>query len=319
MREWRIPLLNARSVKPLRYRKHFIVRKATARELKAWSANPFVRDVVPHRVLPEIYSVLVCRDPRIGSQHEDELDRDLMVWFATSSLYSATPVEAAFVETWDRRQSDRYDGGQPIELKIFPLSLPVGSARPWHGPIPLERVQRAVIDALDRFRSAHAYAGAFRFALSRWFQSLNKQRRTLEDAVVDLVIALEAVFILENERGEKEEFLAERISGFWFETEPQASTNRRKSFRWKVRKAYKIRSCVVHGNIMEETELEWARTFLDLVLRELLGDFIAGHLQAFDPRTFWRTQGHDSALFVIPASLGDAPRSDPSIDVTTAD
>lgn len=299
MREWRIPILNACSAGALRYGSLFKVRSVTAREVDAWKNDATIRDIVPHRVLPEIRSVLVCQDSRIDSRGEENLDEALIVWLASSTLYSGhSPVEVAFVQTWDRPKASRYDGGEPIELKLFPLSLPVSLALPWHGAMRLERGRRMVTMALKRFASRHAHAGALRFALARWYQSLNTQRRTLEDAVVDLAIALEAVFISQDERGDKESLLTPRISSFWFQTDPTASNNKKKSFQWKVRQAYKIRSRVVHGAIVELEELKLARNVLDSVLRELFADFIGGYLTDF--RLFYEL---DPKLKSDPAGL----------------
>ena len=294
MREWRIPLLNAVSHGRLGYGRTLHVRKATSQELSRWSANDLIRDVVPHRVLPQIQSVLVYRSRRAAAA--DDLDRELMVWFAGASLFAGPSrlVEAAFVEQWHRGPKDRGSRGHLIDTRIFPLSLPVPSAAPWRGAINLDTGRRSVVRALRAFRSNHRYLKQFHFALSRWFYSLNKERRTIEDAVLDLTIALESVFILQDECGDKGELLRERVAAFWFETEPTASTKRRKSFKWKLHEAYSVRSRVVHGDIVDAEKLNVTRNLFDQIMRELLHDFIAGYLAKFDPLGYRSPSGEEA-------------------------
>ena len=279
-REWRIPLLNATSGKPLHFGNGLRVRRATRYERQRWASDPLVRDVVPHRVLPGIDSVLICRNELSQPDWEHLTEQLLMVWFAAATLYSRRedPVDAAFMEEWARAKGDRADHGYSVHdmIQVFPLSLPVAGAPPWHGPVQLARLLDSIKRALRMFRSSEPLVGAFRFAFSRWFQSLNKRRRTLEDAVLDLAISLEALFIPPDERSDKTEALKERVSRFWFTNDPWASKTKIKSFKWKIAQTYDVRSRIAHGGIVSDNDLKKARNVLDSILRELFADFIEG-------------------------------------------
>lgn len=288
MLEWRIPLLNATCLTRLQYGKNLYVRKAKKLEIARWQNDSDVRDVVPYRVLPSIDSVLVCHTDPTDSD-DDRLTRKLMVWFAAASLFAAPTslVEASFFERWHRRPAKRREQARFRDLLIFPLSLPASFATPWRGPIQLDVGRHAVVQALRAFRAKHSHAIQFHFALSRWFYSLNMQRRTIEDAIIDLTIGLEAVFVLPSERGQKEQIVRERVAAFWFETEPSASKSRRKSFKWKISQAYKVRSSIVHGDILDPEALRRTRDVLDQIMRHVLYDFIAGYLSEWDPAAYW--------------------------------
>lgn len=92
-----------------------------------------------------------------------------------------------------------------------------------------------------------------------------------------------SVFILQDERGDKDELLRERLSAFWFETEPDASNKRRRSFKWKIHEAYKMRSRIVHGDILDEEALRSTRNFLDQIMRQLLHRFHRWVLESVRP------------------------------------
>lgn len=202
--ELRIPLLNATASGTQDFGSGLTVRAATKSERSKWSEDPFIRDVVPHRVLPEIGAVLVCS----GVNHSDETDpfwEDLLVWFGLASLWTGRAIEASFCEEWfpgDNAGEDAApDEGQRFgPPRYLTLSLPVSEAPPWNHAVSLDGIAEKMKGQIPIFRSERPFAGTFRFALARWFWSLNKKRRTLEDVVIDLSIALESLFVLETER-----------------------------------------------------------------------------------------------------------------------
>lgn len=68
--ELRIPLLNARISETEDFGCGFSVRPATDAERAAWGDDAFIRDVIPHRVIPSIPSVLICT----GRNYQDDSD-----------------------------------------------------------------------------------------------------------------------------------------------------------------------------------------------------------------------------------------------------
>lgn len=291
MIEQRIPLLNAVANEIRDFGQDFVVRPVTQEEQARWKADPHVRDVVPHRVLPEIRYVLVARDARIGTEEQKHFEEDLGVWFGAAALYTGREVEIAFCEEWLRQDSDPDDGGTPRYQTVthFPLRLPVTGAPSYMGPVILDPASNGIKEALQKFRSDHPYVGPFRFALSRWSYSLNKYRRTLEDAVLDLAIALEAVFVPER-NGDKAKAIRERVSRFWCceISGEKEYPQRLRDIKNKLCKIYDVRSCIIHGAIVEESRLSEARSAIDQIMRNLLCDFIAGNLDAFNPLTYWQ-------------------------------
>jgi hypothetical protein len=293
MIEWRIPLLNSVVLKTLVFSPHIFARRATDSECARWCEDPHIRDVVPHRILPEIRAVLVCRYEREDEIVTTSLDQDLMSWFASASLFSGRddPIDASFMEKWHMRDQDAIDGGQRINETImyFPLSLPVAAAPHWQGHLLLDPLREPVTRALQKFSSDHKFAGNFRFSMSRWFLSLNKNRRSLEDAIIDLSVGLEALLIPGDERGDKAKALAERSCAFWYENEPDATVTSRKEFKNQIYRAYDVRSRITHGSIVDEIDLMNARERFDSLLRTLYAEFVGGRLDEFDPQAYWHS------------------------------
>ncbi len=295
MTELRIALLNARTAAVVDFGSGFVVRPATASEQSRWADDPFVRDVVPHRVLPEIRSVLVCSGR--GSYPPDRksvFEEELMVWFGLTSLCTRRLVEASFCEEWyranDENNSHSPDGGKMLgSVRYFRLALPVAEAPPWKGPIQLDAVATFLKDQLPLFRSNHPYTNTFRYALARWYASQNKYRRTLEDAVLDLSIALEALFIVDVDTHGISSLMRERISEYWCGKDRNGKELR--TIQRHVNNIYDIRSRIVHGEIVEETRLSEARNILDEIARTVLQDFATGKLSDFDPTTYWMPRG----------------------------
>ncbi|HEV2737316.1 MAG TPA: hypothetical protein VGU66_01945 [Candidatus Elarobacter sp.] len=312
MTELRIPLLNAITNSTEHFGAGFSVRAATELERANWSRDPFVRDVVPHRVLPEIRAVLVCA----GVNHSEESDpfwEDLLVWFGLASLWTGRAVEASFCEEWfranDGSEDAAPDGGQRFgPPRYLSLSLPVAEAPPWNRAISLDGVANKMIDQIPMFRSKRPFAGTFRFALARWFYSLNKKRRTLEDVVIDLSIALEALFVLETERGNIGQLLRERITSYWWGNE--GTKKKHNSLKAKIVDVYDVRSRIVHGSMVDEERMQKARRILDELTREVLGDFVMGRLDNFDPTKYWMPPPEEpcmeQACVGVSCSLRDA-------------
>jgi hypothetical protein len=183
------------------------------------------------------------------------------------------------------------DGGHKVHqtIKLFPLALPVSAAPEWHGqPIPIARTAKPVRLALKRFRLNNRATLAFRFAFSRWLQAQNGLRRTREDAVVDLAIALESIFILPTEFDGKAKLLRKRLHAFWYEHDTTATRKEKDAFVKQVDHAYNIRSRVAHGDIPDPKDLEKAQDFLNHVLRTTFGEFIYGRLSRFNPLAYWK-------------------------------
>jgi hypothetical protein len=289
MKELRIPLLNATTSEKQDFDCGFSVRPATDSERAQWSEDLFIRDVVPHRVLPEIRAVLVCT----GVDYTDEshlFGEDLLVWFGLASLWTGRAVEAAFCYDWLRaNDGSEYaapDGGQRFgPPRYLPLALPVTEAPPWNRAISLDGLAKKMGLQIPMFRSKRPFAGTFRFALARWFWSLNKNRRTLEAAVIDLSIALESLFVLDTETDGIARLFRERITRFWLGDE--GSNKQRKALTTQMCNVYDVRSRIVHGSIVDEERLTSARTTLDEVTREVVFDVIRGKLDNFDPRKYW--------------------------------
>ncbi len=220
----------------------------------------------------------------------DAFEEDLMVWFGLASLLTGRAVEAAFCEEWfradDASDANEPDGGRKLGgVRYFPFSLPVTEAPPWNGPISLDETAAHVREELPMFRSAWSFAGTFRYALARWYTSLNKNRRTLEDAVVDLSIALEAIFVLDDETTLRARLMRERIARYWWADEGTKKNLR--TMKGHVHNVYDVRSQIVHGAIVEAQKLSQARSILDEIVREVIGDFVSGKLDGFDPRMYW--------------------------------
>lgn len=298
MLELRIPLLNAQCLEPVDYGRSISVRPANRLELDEWLNDPFVRDVVPHRLLPEIDTVLVHRGCTSYDPEDDaavEVDEALTCWFGLASLFAGRAVEAAFSEQWfhvgdSAGERDQSLGGP----RYLSFSLPVSQAPAWNGRISLTESAQWVRDALPAFGTSHRYVGEFRFALARWFYSLNKHRRTLEDAVVDLSIALESLFVLDSEREGLERLMQERIARFWQAGE--GSETELRGMMKRVRLAYDVRSRIVHGFIVDGAKLREAHNVLNQITRELLLDFVTGKLETFDPQTLWTPPRRDQCL-----------------------
>jgi hypothetical protein len=291
MTELRIPLLNARAADVVDFGSGFVVRPATEDERSRWADQPIIRDVVPHRVMPEIRSVLVCTGHgRYRPGQADSFEEELMVWFGLASLLTGRAVEAAFCEEWlrsdDGSDANEPDGGRRLAGPLyFRFSLPVTEAPPWNGPIALDGIAEHLRDQLPMFRSARPFAGTFRYALARWYTSLNKNRRTLEDAVVDLSIALEALFVVDDDRYEIASLMRERIARYWWAGEGTKRDLR--MMKDHVHNVYDVRSRIVHGTIVHAERLSEARSILDEVVREVIIDFVTGKLDDFDPRRYW--------------------------------
>jgi hypothetical protein len=278
--ETRVPLLNATSDTVLDFGSGLSLRAATAEETARWFQDEHVRDVVPHRVFPHILWVLVAEH---RGRSTEELEYYLMAWFGTASLLAGREVEAAFSEEW----APRSDGSLRMlhnSIKLFPLSLPVSSAPPWQGPIPLQRLCDGIVASIPRFRSETKNARIFHFALSRWIYAQNSDRRTAEDAVLDLSIALEAIFIGHGERIPVAKAMRERIAVFWSGTRSGSAARK---MRDDVCDAYDVRSMVAHGQVVEGDRLDSARKLFDGIVRETLLDFAGGGLDDFDPMTLW--------------------------------
>ena len=213
-----------------------------------------------------------------------------MVWFGLASLLTGRAVEAAFCEEWlrsdDGSDANEPDGGRRLAGPLyFRFSLPVTEAPPWNGPIALDGIAEHLRDQLPMFRSARPFAGTFRYALARWYTSLNKNRRTLEDAVVDLSIALEALFVVDDDRYEIASLMRERIARYWWAGEGTKRDLR--MMKDHVHNVYDVRSRIVHGTIVHAERLSEARSILDEVVREVIIDFVTGKLDDFDPRRYW--------------------------------
>jgi len=203
-----------------------------------------------------------------------------MAFFGAASLIAGREVEAAFSEDWFV-QSDGSERVVRGSIKVFPLNLPVSSAPPWQGLVPLHGLREAISTACEGFYGN----GLFRFALSRWLYAQNKSRRSAEDAVLDLSIALEAIFIGRDERLPIAKAMRERIAAFWCGARRGKDARR---MRDAVYDAYDVRSMIVHGEVIKSTRLATARTLFDEILRETLLDFASGGLEGFDPTTLWR-------------------------------
>lgn len=275
--ETRIPLLNASSDVPLDFGGGLSIRAVTPEEAARWSRDEHVRDVVPHRVFAEIRWLLIAEHQ---GRKPEELEYLLMAFFGAASLLAGREVQAAFSE----EVFVQPDGTETLvhgTIRIFPLNLPVSSAPPWQGPIPLHGLCEAVFTASNRFYGN----GLFRFALSRWLYAQNKSRRSAEDAVLDLSIALEAVFIGRDESDVNiAKTLRERICVFW---SGSRSGKNARLIRDKVHDAYEVRSLIAHGEVVADARLDAARKDLDMIVRETLLDFGGGALADFDPRTLW--------------------------------
>jgi hypothetical protein len=257
-----------------------MLRAAKADEMARWSRDEHVRDVVPHRVLPHVAWVLVAEH---RGRSTEELEYYLMAWFGSASLIAGREVEAAFSEEWVVGS----DGSAHMlhnSIKLFPLSLPVSSAPPWQGPIPLQGLQGGIVASVPRLRSGSQNARTFHFALSRWLYAQNRGRRSAEDAVLDLSIALEAIFIGRDERLPVAKAMRKRIAAFWCGT--RSGTDARK-MRDAVHDAYDVRSMIAHGEVVEGARLDTARRLFDEILRETLLDFAGGGLDDFDPTILW--------------------------------
>jgi hypothetical protein len=291
MTELRIPLLNARTAADLDFGSGFAVRAATEGERRRWADDRLIRDVVPHRVFPEIRSVLVCTGHGpYRPDHADEFEEDLMVWFGLASLWTGRAVEASFCEEWfptkDRGDAHEHDGGTMLgSVRYFPLALPVAEAPPWNGPIALDAAAAHIREELPLFRSGRPFASTFRYALARWYMSLNKYRRTIEDAIVDLSIALEALFVLNQEKESTARLMRERIARYYCR---EGGTNKElRAMKDHVHNIYNVRSRIVHGDIVEEDKLADARMILDQIVRTVIADFVTGDLDDFDPTKYW--------------------------------
>ena len=275
--ETRIPLLNASSDVPLDFGRGFTLRPVTSDEAARWACDEHVRDIVPHRVFPQVKWILLAEHRRRAAE---ALEYAFIAFFGSSSLLAGREVEAAFLEEW-LVQPDGAERMLHGSIMVFPLNLPVSSAPPWQGPIPLQGVCEAISAASERFSGN----GQFRFALSRWLYAQNRSRRSAEDAVLDLSIALEALFIGSDECDISiAKALRERISIFW--SGSRIGKNAR-LIRSKVHDAYKIRSQIAHGEVVEVERLDTARKDLEMILRETLLDFAAGALTDFDPLKLW--------------------------------
>lgn len=277
--------MNARADDVLVFGDRFSVRPVTESERMRWQTDVFVKDFVPHRVLPTISHVLVASNPPLDVAQPDDFERDLMVWFASAALYTGRLVEASFCETWARRSDEPPDAGRIHgSIQYLPLAIPVSSAPPWQGPISLDAACDGIGRAIEKFRSDQPHTGIFRFAFSRWEQSLNKSRRTAEDAILDLTVALEAIFLLDEERSDRSKKLRERVAAFWC---GQRSGKNAREIKNRIANVYDVRSRIVHGNVVDDKALTGAREYLDPILREVFNDFIYGELDNFDPRALW--------------------------------
>ena len=99
------------------------------------------------------------------------------------------------------------------------------------------------------------------------------------------MIALEALFVLDDERHPITRAMGERISKYW--CGDGATKEEIDTIKEALGNAYKVRSAIVHGTIIEEAKLEQAHGILDQIARGVLGDFCTGQLDDFDPRNYW--------------------------------
>ena len=275
----RVPLLNARTVEPTALGGRFSVRSATEEELARWAADPHVRDVVPHRVMPHIHSVLIVEETSLKPSVEQE--EDVAALLALCSLYARRPVETAFAERWLLPDGD--DGREPQQIGgtlHLPTMLPVSFAPPPMGPIYIDTFAQHLRTQLPILRSGIPFAPAFRYALARWH--LGSSRSMYEDQLLDFWIALEAIFVHPEDHGDRSRLLRDRISGWFVATGGKG----RRKMKADVYDAYDVRSRVTHGVVVDEARLSHTVTFLDRVLVAVLGDFVAGDLPDFDPRRY---------------------------------
>lgn len=278
--ETRIPLLNAVADARLNFGRGMTLRAVTADEASRWAGDEHVRDVVPHRVLSHIAWVLEVEH---GRRSIEELEYDFMAFFGSASLLAGREVEASFSEEWIVCAGG-YERMMHGSIKIFPLNLPVSSAPPLQGPVQLHGLSDGIAAAMPRFRSATSSSRIFHFALSRWLYAQNAGRRSAEDAVLDLSIALEAIFTGRGENLPAAKAMRERIAVFWCGTRSGKDPRR---MRDAVHDAYDVRSLIAHGEVVEGARLDSARRTLDTVLRETLLDFAGGGLQDFKPAKLW--------------------------------
>jgi hypothetical protein len=290
--EFRIPLLNARTAVPQEYIGNFSTRSATALDNNRWRDNPFVRDVVPHRILPQIDTILVHSSPHnhVVGDAVEAFEEDLLCWFGLSSLHSGRLVEASFGEQWHLSARNSGIEGSASGIMLNPVrylffALPPSESPPWNGPIALDNSVEFVDKGLRWFYERTELSNTCRFVLARWLYSLNKHRRTLEDAILDLSIALESIFILDSERNDRARLLRERVARYWIG--PSGSGSALRTIRKALWHSYNVRSRVVHGTIVSAEALKEAHDTLDQVLRELLLDFVNGNLEGFDPTAMW--------------------------------
>lgn len=288
MFELRVPLLNATTDDVVYFGPNLYVRPATELELNRWSNDPFVRDVVPHRVLPAIKSVVVSTSSsRFLPDESHEAADDLMVWFGLASLWMRTPIEASFCEEWyspSDVEGELDDSGTQLDgVRYFTFSLPVRGVV--DHTVRLDGLADGLRTQILKFRSEQPNAGTFRFVLARWYNSLNRNRRSLEDAILDLSIALESLFILDAERGDKAKLLRERIGQYW--CGDNGTKKDMRTIKKQIDTVYRVRSRIIHGQFVDGNKQKKARTVLEQLTRTLLCDFAEGRLNDFDPTKYW--------------------------------
>lgn len=235
-------------------------------------------DVIPHRMFCSITHVLVAQADQ--DNNEDRLLEELTIWVGAASLFSPAPCFIAFAEIWRKLADGRYELVQPFV--VFPLSLPVSLARP-HLSHSIDDARDAIEQALQIFDESPAHAPQFRFALARWQLSLNKARRCGEDALLDIIIALEAIFLLPNERERRTKLLRERVASSF-----SSDIEIRRKVKRALNNAYDIRSRIAHGDSIEGNELAGAIMSSSQLLQTVLREYLTRELVRFDPSTFYR-------------------------------
>ena len=182
----------------------------------------------------------------------------------------------------------RFDGGGSCDVQFIPLS--VGRSRtPKTRPLPVVELLQLAEQYMRLPRQTRAIVGLA-------MQRLNDgdRRAALEDRVIDLCIALEALFMEEDERTDQRRLVSRRASWYYAD-----SVQERDRTRKALKQIHGARSRVVHGRTVDnllsgEHEDDGTVAVTEDVLRTCLKSMIAdGRPPSWgasdDHTSIWRT------------------------------
>lgn len=262
-----IPLINVVVAERFSINDRFEFRPATDTEIERWSADEFISELVPTRRLRAVRGVLDFH----GNAREAAGGNELYLMLALLSFCLEEPAEVSLVEEYEVIQYPL--AAAPHEnrrLAYLPIAPRVSSFEQPFGPHLLDATAGSMLGAYFNSAYRDGYRSAeIRYALARWY--LAKMRVYAEDQIVDLCIALEAIFMSRDESklGAITHRLAVRLANYYGEDDAS-----RLEHYDACKALYDFRADIVHGGIPDASgvgHLEFAQSVVQRFLVHFLG------------------------------------------------